>query len=432
MKSLVLILMLFFASLALARDYNLKASFICEVILKNKDYVYADHFSNGFITAIPENYFRSITKDVSDTIGTCSHYNLESAVIDKQTKKVTHTYAFYGHKKHIAHIQFVLNNTSRFQSFSISNIDFPEIKLDTWVEIRTHLNSLDGITSLSLVDFSTNVKQEVRSQTKQPIGSAFKLYVLGELADQIENSNRKWLDTIQIKNEWKSLPSGVLQNEPEGTEITLKELANKMISISDNTATDHLIHTLGRENVEQQLLIMNNSFVAENLPFMTTAELFKLKWATPLDQIDQYILKSPQAKLDFLEGPIKETPLSQVGSNGNDFTSPVAINDLEWFASTNDLCKAMQHLNSLANPNVHEALSLNTPFINEKSHWKFAGYKGGSEPGVLTMTFLLQSQKDKWGCLSFAIQNPKNNLNQWIVTDTVAKILKYAEKELNK
>jgi beta-lactamase class A len=42
----------------------------------------------------------------------------------------------------------------------------------------------------------------------------------------------------------------VLQYEPEGTQISVLDAAAKMISISDNTAADMLIHLVGRSAVE--------------------------------------------------------------------------------------------------------------------------------------------------------------------------------------
>jgi len=55
------------------------------------------------------------------------------------------------------------------------------------------------------------------------------------------------------------------------------ELANRMISISDNTATDHLLLTVGREAVESIQAAMGHSAPGLNAPFITTRELFVLK-----------------------------------------------------------------------------------------------------------------------------------------------------------
>jgi beta-lactamase class A len=105
--------------------------------------------------------------------------------------------------------------------------------------------------------------------------------VLGALADAVQTGQMTWQEARPISSTWKSLPSGVMHTCPDGQNVSLLEYATKMISISDNTATDHLIGILGREAIEAVLPQMGNDFVSDNRPFLTTGEMFKLKWALP-------------------------------------------------------------------------------------------------------------------------------------------------------
>jgi beta-lactamase class A len=50
---------------------------------------------------------------------------------------------------------------------------------------------------------------------------------------------------LTVTAQLKSLPSGVLQYESDGTQISVLDAATKMISISDNAATDMLINLVG-------------------------------------------------------------------------------------------------------------------------------------------------------------------------------------------
>jgi len=72
-----------------------------------------------------------------------------------------------------------------------------------------------------------------------------------------------------------------MRNLPEGERFSLLHYAERMISVSDNTATDHLIHRLGREAVEAELTVLRNSAVARNEPFLTTREPFALELVAP-------------------------------------------------------------------------------------------------------------------------------------------------------
>ena len=60
-------------------------------------------------------------------------------------------------------------------------------------------------------------------------------------------------------------------------------------------------------------------------------------------------------------------------------------------------------LASRNSPQVREILAKNAPFAHagdQASHWAYAGYKGGSEPGVLSMTYLLRRDDGKWFVVS--------------------------------
>lgn len=55
-----------------------------------------------------------------------------------------------------------------------------------------------------------------RADQAQPLGSAFKLYVLGALGQAVANHRARWNQELRIHEAWKSLPSGTLQNRPPG------------------------------------------------------------------------------------------------------------------------------------------------------------------------------------------------------------------------
>src|SRR3546814_12748848 len=82
-------------------------------------------------------------------------------------------------------------------------------------------------------------------------GSTFKLYILGELAAQIAAGKRRWSDVVPLSH--LSFSSAGTANWPKGTPVTLQTLANWMISVSDNGATDTLIHLPGRAAIAARL-----------------------------------------------------------------------------------------------------------------------------------------------------------------------------------
>lgn len=77
------------------------------------------------------------------------------------------------------------------------------------------------------------------------------------------------------------------------------------------------------------------------------------------------------------------------------------ISSLEWFASARDLCHAMNYLrlSTEAEPMLkgREILSIN-PGISRSlaNEFAYVGYKGGSEPGVENLTYMLRGKNDTW------------------------------------
>jgi beta-lactamase class A len=243
----------------------------------------------------------------------------------------------------------------------------------------------------SLEDHRCHPVRAVHADRVQAIGSTFKLYVLLAVASQIEAGKTSWDAPIAVRDAWKSLPSGVTQNQPAGTELTVRELATKMISISDNTAADHLLHTVGRKAVEAAMKRTGIAEPGRNVPFLTTRELFELKLAVPHDAVDAYLAMPVAARRAYLTGDIASRELPEITG---EWKKPRHIDTLEWFASASDLCKAMAALDAAATrpalAPIRAILSQNPGLPFDRAPWTFIGFKGGSEPGVLTLSWLLE------------------------------------------
>ena len=101
------------------------------------------------------------------------------------------------------------------------------------------------------------------------VGSAMKLPILHAVALAVSAGQLQWDQVCPLRDEDRSLPSGILQDWPSGARLTIESLAGLMISISDNTATDFLLRLAGRAAVE--------AIAPSCRPFLTTREAFILK-----------------------------------------------------------------------------------------------------------------------------------------------------------
>ncbi len=232
-------------------------------------------------------------------------------------------------------------------------------RADSLEELRDAIAALPGRTAL-LVMRGDDVLAEHEADTPLAVGSAAKLAILKTL-NQAVTEGRLGLDTVvTLEEQWRSLPTGILQNWPDATPLTIGTLANLMISISDNTATDALIGILGRERIEA------NS--PRNVPFLTTAEFFRLKGPDGAALFRDYLAAGGEARRALLP-KIDALPLPRQ-------LRPEVTSEVEWFLTAKELCGLLSETAG------HPALAIN-PGLAGRPDWSDIAFKGGSEPGVL-------------------------------------------------
>lgn len=352
-------------------------------------------FTEAFIKKVPALQLTGVFKQYFASSGNCIKIALVKSVNEYSAK-----YDFFFDKKFSVPVTIAVEAK---EPFLINSLFFgpPVFLAADFTELINELKLLPGKTSLlaaKLTDGGITPLVEYNSGSHMAIGSAFKLYILSELIHSINNGERKWTDIIELKKEAISLPSGVLHLKPAGTKIRLDSLATYMISISDNTATDNLLYLAGRENVEKILPVTGHSKPELNIPFLATMEMFKLKGDPSKKVINAYIESNDKRKFITEELPkIKRESFVM-------WKGPLFIDKVEWFASTKDLCNVMNWIRINTNNEkdniTRNVLSKNPGIPISKDKWSYIGYKGGSEPGVMNMTYLLRSAAGEWYALS--------------------------------
>jgi hypothetical protein len=301
----------------------------------------------------------------------------------------------------------------------ITTLAFQPGALRGWADVDAALAAIGpsiGLLAAEITGTGCSPVHTVGGETVLAIGSVFKLYILGELGRQVAAGERAWDDLVEIQDAYRSLPSGDLAFAPAGTRHTLRYLAEVMISQSDNTATDHLLFTLGRENVEAMVATMGHNDPSLFTPFLSTREAFALKAVLTPDRQQAYIAAGPEARSALLNGEVTEAANGMVAADVAGFVEPTLIDEIEWFASPNDLCNAMAYLlEQSALPGglpVLEILTLNPGLPLNRMQWPTIGFKGGSEPGVLNLTWLLQKPDGRWFVISLGANDPTKEIDQ--------------------
>ncbi|MDC3955524.1 serine hydrolase [Polyangium jinanense] len=228
------------------------------------------------------------------------------------------------------------------------------------------IRRLPGKTSvLVLTDGKTAA--EHAADAPLAVGSAFKLAVLAALREQIDGKKLAWDRVVTLRPEDKSLPTGILQSFPDGAPLTVHTLAALMIAQSDNTATDALIHLLGRAAVERH--------APGNTPLLTTRELFVLKTQQNAALLERFRAADPAGRR-AMRDELRKTPLPSLEAYAHD--GPRAL-DVEWVFTARDLCTLLEKTKDLPVARLN-------PGLASPKEWDVIAYKGGSEPGILNLS----------------------------------------------
>jgi len=283
--------------------------------------------------------------------------------------------------------------------------EYAENAVTTWDGFDQLLAELPGRVSFGVYELTeggTEPVHEYNAHAVLPIGSTFKLWILGALGELVQEGDADWDEPLAIDDSLKSLPSGEMQMYDAGTEFPLFEFADKMISISDNTATDHLLTRVGRERVEAYM----SRFVddpSRNKPFLATHEMFALKLGGDRDLLMRFAEADEDERRELLEGPVAQTtPVQMLIAL---WKKPMEIERVEWFACARDLAETMADLHRLEQIDglvpLGHALRINPGIPFSSDVWTGVAYKGGSEPGVLNMTWMVQRDDGRRFVLSF-------------------------------
>jgi hypothetical protein len=185
--------------------------------------------------------------------------------------------------------------------------------------------------------------------------------------------------------------------------LTLHTLAALMISVSDNTATDMLLHTLGRSNVERMMERIGVAAAARNRPLLSTLELAAIKTG-PAPALNLW-RQADEAGRRRLLGDYRATDAGRIDL-GRFSGNPLAL-DVEWYASPSDLVRTMDWLRRNGDDTARAILAISPAMPPaQRGDFAYIGYKGGSEPGVISMTWLVRARAGRWHVVAGTWNNP--------------------------
>ena len=313
---------------------------------------------------------------------------------------------------------------NRIVSLLITGAD---MRSDSLAAIVDEIRALPGRKSLAVArlgDGASAILAALDPEQPLAIGSAFKLFILAELSRQVGTGRRHWSDVVALDR--RSVPSGTLQTWPPGSPVTLHTLAALMISVSDNSAADMLLHTLGRENVERMMERMGISNAARNRPLISTLEMAAIKTG-PVPGINAWQQADEAGRRRMLAADYAGIDASRI-----DFArftgNPLHI-EVEWYASAADLVRAMDWLRRNGDETAKAILAINSGLGPQlRGELAYVGYKGGSEPGVLNLSWLVRNRAGAWFVITGSWNNPDAPLDEQRFVGLIARAVQLARQ----
>ena len=362
----------------------------------------AEVFDENFRNAVPPAQFRALAAQVRAQQG--KPLAVES-IVPQNANSATLGIRF---EKSIGTINLALENSPPHRIAGLLLTGF-EAAGETVSEVLAAVDALPGRQAVLIQKLEAGNQPPIAAldpDGRYAIASAFKLYILAELDRAVQAGERKWSDVVTLGP--KSHPSGISQNWPDGSPTTLHTLATLMISISDNSATDTLIRVIGQDRLAAMVKGAGHHRPDHLRPFLMTRQASALKMPVHADLRTRFLSAGPTERERLLAEFDKDLTLDSLDSRL--LTSkPNFIDQLEWFATPRDMVSLLAYLNSNAGPETLAILAIN-PGIGQDAarKWSYFGYKGGSEPGVLSYNFLLRSKAGD----SYAISVNWNNAEQ--------------------
>ena len=114
--------------------------------------------------------------------------------------------------------------------------------------------SLRGTMGVAAKNLVTGETVFVNADTQFPTASVIKVAVMVEVFHQIAEGRIRRDDTIPVDETVKVGGSGVLQRLHGGLVLTVGDLLDLMMTVSDNTATNVLVNLVGTANVDKRLV----------------------------------------------------------------------------------------------------------------------------------------------------------------------------------
>jgi beta-lactamase class A len=120
--------------------------------------------------------------------------------------------------------------------------------------VRARIAGFDGKVTLYARNLDTGASFGIKETEPVRTASTIKLPILCAVSDLVASGKAKWTDLLTIRPEDKVTGSGVIGSElSDGVQLPLRDVANLMMVLSDNSATNMILERFTADAVNAYL-----------------------------------------------------------------------------------------------------------------------------------------------------------------------------------
>jgi beta-lactamase class A len=120
-------------------------------------------------------------------------------------------------------------------------------------DARTLARHVPGAIALDVLDLDTGFDAGFNARKSMPAASTIKLPVMVAVFEQLATGRFDLNHRVTLEAQDKDAGSGDLCDAPDGSAYPVSELLDKMIDVSDNTASNMLIRLVGRRQINLEM-----------------------------------------------------------------------------------------------------------------------------------------------------------------------------------
>jgi len=284
-----------------------------------------------------------------------------------------------------------------------------EAQFDSWVELSAEIEQF-GFDRYGLVVSHLNENGrcsivEHFGLMEQPLASVSKLFLTAEVAKLLDSDELSMDHEIVIRAELDSLPSGTWQELSDGSPQSVRSGIFAMLRHSDNTAADHFIDLIGQRELTDSA---HRSGFSRSIPFLTTQQVFKLKWGLDAKVIGDAASGSTLS-IANIEELLRSVELPSF-TGGEQPSFPTTIG---WIAELDAVCDWWATIRSSSSGSG--ALDF-APRRVVGTNGDLAFVKAGNEPGVWAMSLLIENESGAY-VVTLSVSDTKRSVPRHLFED---------------